>query len=360
MQRKSAVVVATNAFGMGINKPDVRLVLHYNLPGTVEAYYQEAGRAGRDGLPSKCTLLWSPEDVRTQEFFIAGMGQQEMPSQRLHELQRNARIKLDAMQQFARTFACRRKSILEYFGDHSTEIADCVCDNCQRAGRAHQVVREMDAETSKQVRILLSAVARTQVIGPFGITTIADVVTGSSSAKMIENDLHNLSVYGLMKGQKRERVVAQLQALVDAGLVDRRGINGNHLRPVLELTVAGAEVMREKRPIPPSIADAFIAEEPAREEKRETRPKRARSREVAAHDVDFGDDEMAVFNRLRAARKRLADENGYAAFVIASNAMLKKMVEERPRDIDDLAAIKGFGASRAEKYGEEFLKALRG
>src|SRR5207248_400851 len=133
MQTPRAIAVATNAFGMGINKPDIRLVVHYNLPGTLEAYYQEAGRAGRDGRPSRCTILFSYQDRYTQEFFIDKLAEDAggVDPGVIAERQDHARRKLDLMIRYAQSHRCRRQQILDYFGDES-ELADCQCDVCHR------------------------------------------------------------------------------------------------------------------------------------------------------------------------------------------------------------------------------------
>src|SRR3989440_8178205 len=131
MSTPRAVAVATNAFGMGINKPDIRLVVHYNITGTLEAYYQEAGRAGRDGLPARCVILFTYQDRYTQEFFIGKIGEEnpDADPRVIATLKSHATEKLDLMIRYAQTHRCRRKMILDYFGDE-TEVIDCHCDIC--------------------------------------------------------------------------------------------------------------------------------------------------------------------------------------------------------------------------------------
>src|SRR5437588_1905309 len=137
MQTPRAIAIATNAFGMGINKPDIRLVVHYNIPGTVEAYYQEAGRAGRDGLPARCVMLFAYQDRYTQEFFISkiGEGMDNPDPILLNDLKDHAAKKLELVIRYAQTHRCRRQMILDYFGEETqVDPAACPCDVCGRAG----------------------------------------------------------------------------------------------------------------------------------------------------------------------------------------------------------------------------------
>ena len=203
MNTPRAVAVATNAFGMGINKPDIRLVIHYNIPGTLEAYYQEAGRAGRDGLPSRCVLLFSYQDRYTQEFFIDKIGEDrpDADSRRTEELKRHAKIKLDHMVRYAQTHRCRRQMILDYFGDEGG-VVNCHCDICIKANPAltdqietPQVV--VSDETIILCRQLLSAIARLN--GKFGVGMVAEVLAGSDNEKSQRWGFNKLTVFGLFR-----------------------------------------------------------------------------------------------------------------------------------------------------------------
>ncbi len=190
MGRPRAVAVATNAFGMGINKPDVRFVIHYNIPGTLEAYYQEAGRAGRDGLPARCILLFTYQDRYVQQFFIDKLGETADESQRprIEALQEHAREKLELVIQYARTHRCRRQMILDYFGDE-TRAADCQCDVCCRGRPSSQHGASPDVvvpeEVTLLVRKLLSGIARVCTRGQFGVGLVAEVLAAAQNEKIL-------------------------------------------------------------------------------------------------------------------------------------------------------------------------------
>lgn len=367
MQMPSAICVATNAFGMGINKPDIRFVIHYNLPGTLEQYYQEAGRAGRDGRPARCILFHSFQDRKIQEFFIDHMGDgpdddlEYVPPdpQTLLEMRDHAMQKLDLMSSYARTFRCRRQMILDYFGDVSV-VEDCLCDAC-RAERGEgdggidartPVVVEMTEETVLLVRKLLSGVARLH--GKFGVATVAEALSGSESDRMLRWRLHELSIHGLLKQYQAKQIVAMLHRLMEAGLARQRDPEGLKFRPVVELTAAGVNVMKGTARPPASLADLAPHHRP---------PAPGGGKKKVARVVEEIPDlegESAVrFERLRAWRTRLARERQVPPYVICHDSTLKLIAARNPQDIMALGRIRGMGPAKVGQYGEAILEVLR-
>jgi ATP-dependent DNA helicase RecQ len=252
-----AIAVATNAFGMGINKPDLRWVIHYNIPGTLEAYYQEAGRAGRDGRAARCIILFSYQDKYTQDYFIKNMGRDNPDAdfRQIEQQKERARRKLDQMIRYADGKVCRRRQILDYFGD-TAEVSGCQCDNC-RGGRGEIDESALDAaapavpqKTVLLIRKMLSAAARLN--GKFGLGVVAEVLTGQDNEKLHRWNLTGLSVYGLLRIYEVKPVIAMLHRLIDAGLVRQRDIDREEGDPlkIVELTAAGVAVMKGDSPPP--------------------------------------------------------------------------------------------------------------
>ncbi len=227
-----AVLVATNAFGMGIDKPDVRLVVHYDMPGSLEAYYQEAGRAGRDGRPAKCVLLFHRPDIRTQEYFIKQSGNAQADT---------LRTLLRRMVAYASAETCRQLAFLDYFGDVD-ERALGPCGQCDRCLVPPLGVSATDPQEQDAVRAVLHTVACLH--GRFGVTRIAEVLHGSLSKPVTRLGLHTTSSFGRLQSWRRPAISRLIQRLIASGCLRVEGLEF----PVLELTAKGAAVLDGREP----------------------------------------------------------------------------------------------------------------
>ena len=356
MEGRSAVAVATNAFGMGINKPDIRFVIHYNVPGTLEAYYQEAGRCGRDGAPARCVLLFSYQDRFIQEFFISKIGEQferspeaEPPEPaQIAALQEHALAKLDLVIQYAQTHRCRRKMILDYFGDEN-EVRDCNCNVCQRdnGGSAAAGIVVSD-EAQVLVKKLLSGIARVSPQGQFGVGMVADVLSGAENERITRWGLHKLSVYGLLRVYAVKRVIAMLHRLMESGLARQRDADGTKFRPVVELTASGVEVMKGMQVVPAMLADLAGG-------------RVGESRQVkvtVAEDRPLDEQARRRFEKLRAVRLELARQKQLPPYCICHDSTLKQIAQVAPRNLEELEMVKGMGRRTVEMYGRAILEAM--
>lgn len=326
---RKTIMVATNAFGMGIDKSNVGFVIHYNMPKSLEAYYQEAGRAGRDGMEADCILLYNGSDVHVAQFLIEnGTENEELDPVQQALIKKQDMARLDAMVGYCKTKTCLRGYILEYFGQKHPDI----CGNC---GSCKGNYEEVDI--TREAQMILSCVKRIQDALGYcvGINMIGNVLRGSKNKRILELRLNELSTYGLLSDRTRSDVHGMIDHLEAEGYLE-----SEHEFQTIRLSATASQVLYFGKKVSMKV---------------EVEPEEI----VVPATVKLSGDHAELFDVLKELRGKLAKDAGIPAYVVFSNATLTDMAKKKPKTMSEFRRISGVGEIKAAWYGTAFLKRIK-